>query len=84
MVISIKISRNRHVNIIVPYGTKVFSKSVGKMSAGFTNVKFTTFTARNAVNDVGAGAFKIVSNDKIGFWSEISVAELGNEHTTST
>ena len=28
MVISIKMSRNRLVNIIVPYGTKVFSKSV--------------------------------------------------------
>ena len=41
----------RLVNVIVPYGTNVFSKSGRKTSACFTDVKFTTFTARNAVND---------------------------------
>ena len=35
----------------------------------FTDVKFATFTARNAVNDVGGGACKIVPNDEIGFRS---------------
>ena len=54
MVSSINMSRNRLVNI-VPYGTKVFSKSVRKTSARFIDVKFATFTARNAVNDVGGG-----------------------------
>ena len=56
VVSSIKMSRNRLVNIVVPYGTKVFSKSV-------------TFNARNAVNDVGGGACRIVPNNEIGFRS---------------
>ena len=30
-------------------------------------IKFATFTARNAVNDVGGGGCKIVPNNKIGF-----------------
>ena len=67
VVSSIKMSRNRLVNIIVPYGTKVFSKSVRWPSARFTDVKFATFNARNAVNDVGGGAWKIVPNNEIGF-----------------
>ena len=46
----------------VPYGTKVFSKSVRQTSARFTDVKFATFSARNAVNDVGGGACKIVKS----------------------
>ena len=37
------------------------------MSARFTDVKFATFNARNAVNDVGGGACKIVTNNEIGF-----------------
>ena len=47
-----------------------------------SDVKFTTFTARNAVNDVGGGAYKIVPN----LGPEIDVAELrflntcNNEH----
>ena len=69
MVKSIKMSRTRLVNIIVPYGTKVFSKSV-RESARSTDVKFATFTARNAVNDVGGGACEIVPNNEIGFRSE--------------
>ena len=56
VVSSIKMSRSRLVNIIVPYGTKVFRKSVRSTSARFTDVKFTTFNARNAVNDVEGGA----------------------------
>ena len=35
------------------------------MSARFTDVKFTTFTAKNAVNDVGGGACKIVPNNYV-------------------
>ena len=69
MVSIIKMSRNRLVNIIVPYVTKVFSKSVRYKSARFTDVKFTTFNAINAVNDVGGGACKIVPNNEIGFRS---------------
>ena len=33
------------------------------------HVKFATFNARNAVNDVGGGACKIVPNNEIGFRS---------------
>ena len=66
---SIKMSRNRLVNIILPYGTKVFSKSDRLTSACFTDVKFATFTARNPVNDVGGGACKIVPNNEIGIRS---------------
>ena len=50
------------------------------MSARFTDVKFATFTARNAVNDVGGGACKIVPNDELHLGPEIDVAELRNEH----
>ena len=35
--------------------------------ARFTDVKFATFNARNAENDVGGGACKIVPNNEIGF-----------------
>ena len=35
----------------------------------FADVKFTTFTARNAVNNVGGGACKIVQYNEIGFRS---------------
>ena len=63
---SIKKSRNRLVNMIVPYGTKLFSKSVRWTSTRFTNVKFATFTGRNAVNDVGGGACKAESNRWVG------------------
>ena len=35
----------------------------------FTDVNFATFNARNAVNDVGGGACKIVPNNEIGFRS---------------
>ena len=69
VVSSIKMSRSRLVNIIVPYGTKVFSKSVRSTSARFTDVKFATFNARNAVNDVEGGACKFVPNNEIGFRS---------------
>ena len=55
--------------MIVPYGTKVFSKSVRLTSARFFDVKFTIFNARNAVNDVGGGGCKIVPNSEIGFRS---------------
>ena len=65
----IKMSRNRLVNIIVPYGTNVFIKSVRETSVRFTDVKFATFNARNAVNEVGGGACKIVPNHEIGFRS---------------
>ena len=68
VVSSIKMSRNRLVNIIVPYATKMFSKYIRYTSARFTDLKFATFTARNAVNDVGGGACKIVPNDEISFW----------------
>ena len=37
------------------------------LTARFTDVTFTTFTARKAVNDVGGGACKIVLNNEIGF-----------------
>ena len=56
---SINMSRNRRVNVIVLYGTEMFNKSVRSASARFTDVKFATFNARNAVNDVGGGACKI-------------------------
>ena len=39
------------------------------LSDSFTDVKFTTFNARNAVNDIEGGACKIVSNNEIGFRS---------------
>ena len=55
MVSSINMSRDRLANIIVPYGTKVFNKSVRKASARFTDVNFTTLTATSAVNDVRGG-----------------------------
>ena len=79
MVSSIRMLRNRLVNIIVPYGTKVFSKYVRLTSACFTDVKFTTFTGRNAVNDVGGGARKIVRMTKLDLGPEIDVAKLRNE-----
>ena len=44
-----------HVNIIVPYGTKVFSKSVKQASARFTDVKFAAITARNAESRFRSG-----------------------------
>ena len=69
MVSSVEMSRNRLVNITVLYGTKVFSKSVRQTLARFADVKFTTFNARNAVNDVGGAACKIVLNEEIGFRS---------------
>ena len=50
----------------VPYGRKVFSKSVRQTSSRFTDVKFTTFAARNAVNDVKESACKIMLNNEIG------------------
>ena len=68
-------SRNRLVNIIVPYGTKVSDvrQQVCQIDVGpFHRCKlvFTTFTARNAVNDVGGGAYKIVPTDnETGFRS---------------
>ena len=70
------------VNIIgtLHHGTKVFSKSVRQTSARFTDVKFATFTARNAVNDVGGSACKIVPKTKLDLGPEIDVAELRNEH----
>ena len=77
MVSSIKMSRNRLVNIIVPCRTKVFRISVGWTSARFTGVTFATFNAKNAVNDVGGGACKNVQNNDLG--PEIDVAELRNE-----
>ena len=86
MGMGIKVSRNRLVNIIVPYGTKVFSKPVRWTSARFTDVKFATFTARNAVNDVGGGACKIVPNNEIGFRSgnRCGIVEERTRVTTST
>ena len=57
------------VNIIAPYGTKVFSKSVRYTSTRFIDVKFATITARNAANKVGGGGCKIVPNNEIGFRS---------------
>ena len=80
MVGSIKMSRNRLVNIIVPYGMKMFSKSVRQTSACFTDAKFKTFTAGNAVNDVGESACKTVPKKKLDLGPEIDVAELRNEH----
>ena len=47
----------------------MFSKSVRQTSGRFTDVKFTTFTARNVVNDVGGSACKIMPNKEIGFRS---------------
>ena len=48
--------------------------------AHFPDVKFATFNARNAVNDVGGGACKIVRITKWDLDPEIDVAELRNEH----
>ena len=56
------------------------------MSARFTDVKFAIFTARNAVNDVGGGACKIVPNNEIEFRSRngcVRVEEWAHV-TTST
>ena len=36
------------------------------LNPSFTDVKFATFNARNAVNYVGGGACKIVPNNEIG------------------
>ena len=54
--------------------------------ARFTAVKFTAFTARNAVNDVGGGGCKIVPNSEIGFRSENRCARVEERTrvTTST
>ena len=48
--------------------------------ARFTAVKFTAFTARNAVNDVGGGACKMYRMTKLDLSPEINVAEMRNEH----
>ena len=47
----------------------MLSKSVRETTAGFTDVEGTTFTAGNAINDVGGGACKTMLNNKIGFRS---------------
>ena len=56
------------------------------MSAGFTDVKFATFNARNAVNDLGGGACKIVPNNEIAFRSGNRCARVEERTrvTTST
>ena len=65
MISSIEMLRNSLVNIIVPYGTKVFSI---QSHVRYINIDpFTTFTAGNAVNHVGGSACKIVPNNEIGF-----------------
>ena len=46
----------------------------------FTDVKFATLNARNAVIHVGGGACKIVPNNEIGLGPEMDVPELRNEH----
>ena len=53
MVNTIEMSRDGLIDIVVSNGTQMFGKPVGKTSASFTDVKLTTFTARDAVNDVG-------------------------------
>ena len=54
--------------------------------ARFTDVKFATFTARNAVNDVGGVACKIVPNNEIAFRSGNRCARVEERTrvTTST
>ena len=68
MVSSIKMSRNRLVNSNFLTGRRC-SANLSETSAHFTDIKFATFTARNAVNDVGGGACKIVPKNEIGFRS---------------
>ena len=48
-------------------GSELSTEPSLKVVTSFTYVKFVTFTARNAVNDVGGGACKIVPNNEIGF-----------------
>ena len=59
---------DRFVDVSIPYGAKMFGKSVGKASSRFSNVEQTTSTARNAVNEVGEDTCETMSNNKIRFW----------------
>ena len=51
------------------WSEKVRRTLLSALAARFTDVKFATFNARNAVNDVGGGACKIVPINEIGFMS---------------
>ena len=61
MVGSIKMSRNRLVNIICSLWNEGVQQICQIDVGRFTDVKFAIFNARNAVNDVGGGACKIVT-----------------------
>ena len=63
MVSSIKMSYNR---IVVSILSKALFLTERRCS---TNLSHTTINARNAVNDVGGGGYKIVPNNEIGFRS---------------
>ena len=60
MVCAVETPGDRLVNIVVPYGTKMLGKPVRKTSASFSDIKFGTFIARYAINDVGGGACEIM------------------------
>ena len=80
VVSSINLSRNMIINIIAPYGTKVFNKSVRWATARFNDLKFTTFTARHAVNDVTGVHVNLRRIAKLDLILEIDVVELRSEY----
>ena len=52
----------RCVLVISFYVAKVFSDSVTQSSSCFTNVKIFAISASYAVNDIGGGARKVISD----------------------
>ena len=78
MVGSIKMSRNRLVKIIVPYGTKVFSKSRSGWRRYRCKICNIYCKKCSKCYDVGGGACKIVP--KLDLGPEMDMAELRNEH----
>ena len=69
MISVIEMSGHRLVNMVVSYGTKMFGKPVRGTSASLTDVEFTAFIARYAINDVGGGTCEICRTTEIRFGS---------------
>ena len=61
---AVEMPGDRLVNIFVPYGTKMLGKPVRETSASFSDIKFGTFIACYAINDVGS-ACEIMPDNKI-------------------
>ena len=70
MIRAIEMLGDRLVNMVVSYGTKMFSKPVRETSACFTDVEFMAIAAEYAVNDAGRGTCEIMPDCKIRFRSK--------------